>query len=90
MGLPVEEIERLGLTRARGKMRFITATGPQDFDTYLGWVTLGGEGATVTVIPQPMPVMGYEVLENLRYKVNPVTRKLEKISDDENGGPVAL
>ena len=51
---------------------------------------MGDEGASVAVIPMPVPVMGYELLELLRYKVNSVTGEIEKIPADEPAGPVIL
>ena len=42
---------------------------------------LGREFGTI-LVPASMPLIGYELLENLRYRVNPVTRELEKVPEE--------
>ena len=88
MGLPQEEIEALGLELIEeGQTRFLTATGPVELDTYLirGRVLTGrpgGKGFASMVAPAPMPLMGYEMLQTMRMRVNPVSEQLEEVSDD--------
>ena len=88
MGLPQGEIEALGLELIEeGQTRFLTATGPVELDTYLirGRVLTGrpgGKGFASMVAPAPMPLMGYEMLQTMRMRVNPVSEQLEEVSDD--------
>ena len=88
MGLPMEEIEALGLPMVPdGQMRFLTATGIVELDTYsiTGRLLIDrprGNGFTAMVAPAPIPLIGYERLQNMRLRVNPVTEQLEDVSDD--------
>jgi len=91
MGLPIGEIEELGLTLIPGgKRRFIAATGLLELDTYVALGRLGGVGFSATVIPTPVPLLGYEILESLRFRVNPVTQQLEEVPEDEPHPPYLL
>ena len=88
MGLPMEEIEALGLPQVPdGRMRFLTATGIVELETYsiTGRVLVDrprGNGFTAMVAPAPIPLIGYERLENMRLRVNPVTEVLEDVPDE--------
>ena len=88
MGLPLEEIEALGLSKVPdGQMRFLTATGVVEMETYsiTGRVLIDrprGNGFTAMVAPAPIPLIGYERLQNMRLRVNPVTEQLEDVPDD--------
>ena len=88
MGLPLEEIEALGLLKVPdGQMRFLTATGVVEMETYsiTGRVLVErprGNGFTAMVAPAPIPLIGYERLQNMRLRVNPVTEQLEDVPDD--------
>ena len=88
MGLPLEEIEALGLQQVPdGQARFLTATGIVELDTYAitGRVLADrprGNGFTAMVAPAPIPLIGYERLQNMRLRVNPVTEQLEDVPDD--------
>ena len=88
MGLPQEEIEALDLPRVPdGQTRFLTATGIVELDSYsiTGRVPVDrllGNGFTAMVAPAPMPLIGYERLQNMRFRVNPVTEQLEDVPDD--------
>ena len=88
MGLPVEEIEALGLQKVPdGQMRFLTATGIIELDTYsiTGRLLVDrprGNGFTAMVAPAPIPLIGYERLQNMRLRVNPVTEQLEDVPDE--------
>ena len=88
MGLPMEEIEALGLPLVPdGRMRFLTATGIVELETYsiTGRVLVDrprGNGFTAMVAPAPIPLIGYERLQNMRLRVNPVTEVLEDVPDE--------
>lgn len=93
MGLPVEEIEALGLLMVPdGQTRFLTATGIVELDTYsiTGRVIVDrprGNGFTAMVAPAPIPLIGYERLQNMRLRVNPVSERVEDVPDDEVNHP---
>jgi len=83
LALPMEEIETLGLRQSRGKIRLMSATGVVDVDTYFADGELLGQEFGAILVPASIPLIGYELLENLRYRVNPVTEELEKVPEDE-------
>ena len=93
MGLPIEEIEALGLPMVPdGKTRFLTATGVVELDTYsiTGRVVVDrprGNGFTAMVAPAPIPLIGYERLQNMRLRANPVSEQVEDVPDDEVNHP---
>ena len=93
MGLPLEEIEALGLPMVPdGRTRFLTATGVVELDTYsiTGRVIVDrprGNGFTAMVAPAPIPLIGYERLQNMRLRVNPVSEQVEDMPDDEVNYP---
>jgi predicted aspartyl protease len=88
MGLPLEEIEALGLQQVPdGQARFLSQSGIVELDTYAitGRVLADrprGNGFTAMVAPAPIPLIGYERLQNMRLRVNPVTEQLEDVPDD--------
>ena len=83
MGLSNEEIEALGLTRIpEGRTEVLRANGIVGLDMYLALGVVDGRGFAATVLPSPIPLIGYEVLENLRFRVNPVSRELETVPLD--------
>ena len=91
MGLPVEEIEALGLEMIiDGKRAFITATGRVEFDTYHIKGRIWGKGFGTMVAPSPIPLVGYEMLQDMRLKVNPVTEELEEVLEEDLGPPYML
>lgn len=91
MGLPMEEIEELGLApMLNGKRRFITATGPIELDTYTIMGTVRQKGFSTMVIPAPIPLMGYEMLQSMRFRVNPVSEELEEVPEEEIHPPYLL
>ena len=84
MGLPMEEIEALGLeVIPNGRRRFITANGVAEFDTYRIDGEIRGRGFATMVAPCPIPLVGYEMLQNMRLRVNPVSEEVEEVPDDE-------
>ena len=93
MGLPIEEIEALGLPIVHdGQTRFLTATGVVELDTYsiTGRVIVDrprGNGFTAMVAPAPIPLIGYERPQNMRLRVNPVSEQVEDVPDYEVDHP---
>lgn len=90
LALPAEEIEALGLRQARGRLRLMSATGIVEVNTYVTDGELMGEGFGAILVRASIPLIGYELLENLRFRVNPLTRKIEKVPEDEVGPPYQL
>ncbi len=91
MGLPLEDIEALGLYKFPGdKLRLMTGMGIMESDSYAAQVRIGEDRAPALVIVSPVPIIGYELLQHLRMRVNPVTEKLEKVPEDEEVFPPLL
>ena len=91
VGLPLEEIEALGLPKIPGgALRVITALGVTENEAYGAGVRIGDDRTAATVVVTPIPLIGYEVLENLRMKVIPVTQQLEKAPEEELMPPYVL
>ena len=87
LGLPMEEIQSLGLQPSTGIIRVMTVAGIVELDSYFAVGELNGERFGAMLIPKAEPLLGYELLQNLRYKVNPVTHEIEKVPDDERHPP---
>ena len=92
IGLPQREIDDLGLEPIpqNGVLQVRTAVGVVELQAYGISGVIDGRGFVGMVTPAPIPLLGYELLENLGYKVNPVSRSLERISQDEFGPPFML
>ncbi len=91
VGLPQEEIDQLRLTPIPdGTILVRTANGIVRRQSYLALGRIDGSGFAATVTPSPIPLIGYEFLENRGYRVNPVTETLERIPDDEFPPPYQL
>ena len=90
LSLPPEEIEALGLRPTGGTVRLMSATGVVDVETYLVVGELMGLRFGGVAVPSISPLLGYELLQNLRFKVNPVTHDIEKVPDDEIHPPYLL
>ena len=90
LGLPLEEIRALGLRKGRGKIRLMSATGVVEVDTYFAECELMGREFSALLVPASTPLLGYELLENLRYRVNPVTQEIEPVPDDVMHPPYLL
>ena len=91
VGLPKEDIEALGLPLLPGgRHKALTANGVVERDSYGAAKRLDGEIAHTVATESPIPIIGYNLLENLKLKVNPVTRSLERADDDEHMPPYAL
>ncbi len=68
----------------------VSATGPVDVETYHADGELMGQEFAAILVPAATPLLGYELLQNLRFKVNPVTHQIEKVPDDEIHPPFQL
>ena len=90
LALPPEEIEALGLEPSGGTVKLISATGLVDVPTYSARGQLRGELFAAVVVPASIPLLGCELLQNLRYRVNPVNHAIEKVPDDEIHPPYQL
>ena len=91
VGLPEADIEALGLVPIpNGRVRVRTATGIVERETFYALGQLEGQGFGTMVIAAPIPLIGYELLENMSFRVNPVTQSLERLADDEFGPPYML
>ena len=91
MGLPLEEIEALGLEMIpNGRGTYRTATGLAELDSYLLEGDIRGRGFGAMVVPMPIPVVGYEMLQTMRLKINPVTEEVEDVPEDEVGPPFLI
>ena len=90
VALPPEEIEALGLRPSGGTVRLMSATGPLDVQTYTVIGELRGQKFAGVAVPSATPLLGYELLQNLRYRVNTVTHDIEKVPDDEIYPPFLL
>ena len=90
LALPAEEIEALGLRQTGGRVRLMSATGIVSVDPYFAAGELMGEGFGAILVPASIPLIGYELLENLRFRVNPLTQEIEKVPEDEAGPPYLL
>ena len=90
LALPLEEIEALGLRQTRGRLRLMTATGIVEVNTYFADGELMGQEFGAIIVPASTALIGYELLENLRFKVNPVSGQLEKVPEDEVHPPYLL
>ena len=82
LGLPLEETEALGLQPSTGIIQVMTVTGVVQMDSYFATGELRGQRFGAMLIPTAEPLLGYELLQNLRYKMNPVTHEIEKVPDD--------
>ena len=90
VALPQEEIEALGLRPSGGTARLMSANGPVDVDTYTVVGELRGQRFAGVAVPSATPLLGYQLLQNLRYRVNTVTHDIEKVPDDEMYPPYLL
>ncbi len=90
LSLPPEEIEALGLRKGAGRLNLMSATGIVNVDTYFADGELMGQQFSAILVPASIPLIGYELRENLRFRVNPVTQKIEKVPDEEVHPPYLL
>ncbi|MDE2938411.1 MAG: aspartyl protease family protein [Chloroflexota bacterium] len=91
VGLPETDIKELGLTPVpNGRVRVRTANGIAERETFYALGELEGQGFGTMVVAAPIPLIGYELLENMSFRVNPVTQRLERAGDDEFVPPYQL
>ena len=90
VALPLEEIEALGLRPAGGKLRLRSATGIVELQSYHFDGELLGRWFGGILVPASTPLIGYEALENLGFRVNPVIRQIEPVPDDVIHPPFLL
>ena len=91
IGLPQSELDELGLSPIpNGVISVRTANGIIEQQSFwaLGEIERRGFGATVT--QAPIPLIGYHLLQTMRYRVNPVTESLERLPEEEFGPPYLL
>ena len=82
LALPPEEIEALGLEGGDwGTVRLVSAMGPVEVDTYFARGELKGQRFRAITVPSVTPLLGFEPLQNMRFKVNPVTHEIETVPD---------
>ncbi len=90
VALPLEEIEALGLRPGLGKLRLMSATGVVEVDTFHFDGELLGHWFGGIAVPASTPIIGYEALEDMRFRVNPVSRQIERVPDDVVHAPYLL
>ena len=91
IGLPSQDIEALGLPLVEGgRQKVLTAAGVIAQETYVATIRIEADVTPALVTEAPVPMIGWDVLERLRMKVNLVTHKLEKASEDEPMPPFML
>ena len=74
------DIDELGLHYI-GVADFGRAEKKVKLHTYSGMLQYDGQTISITVASQKMPVLGYQALELLELKVNPVAREVEVAQD---------
>ena len=91
MGLPKDDILALGLERIpNGRRRFMTSNGVVEFDTYRIDGEILGHGFATMVAQCPIPLVGYEMLQNMRLRINPANKEIEEVPHSENHPPYMI
>ena len=91
VGLPQREIDDLGLTPVLyGVRETLTQTGVIEQQIYSATGIIDGRGFACSVTESPIPLIGYHLLQTMRYRVNPVTESLERLPPEELGPPYRL
>lgn len=91
VGLPQDDMDELGLAPIpNGVISVRTANGIIEQRSYWVLGQIDGRGFVTVVTQAPIPLIGYHLLQTMRYRVNPVTESLERLSDDEFGPPYLL
>jgi predicted aspartyl protease len=88
VGLLPEQISGLGLHYI-GEQEFGRAKGKVTQKIYSGWLQYASQRIPVIITTQSIPVIGYQALEALEVKVNPVDRKLEPVFFQSGGEKMA-
>ncbi len=65
-------------------------TGIIEVNTYFADGELMGQEFGAILVPASTPLIGNELLENQRFRVNPVTQQIEKVPEDEVHPPYLL
>ena len=87
LALPREEIEALGHRQNQGTVRLTDDAGSAEVETYFAHGELLGREFGAVLVPAATPIIGFHLLQNLRFKVNPATLQIENVSDDEFAPP---
>ena len=91
VGLPQSEIEELGLVAVPyGTRETLTQTGVIEQQIYSATGIIDDLGFACSVTESPIPLIGYHLLQTMRYRVNPVTESLERLPPEELGPPYRL
>ncbi len=91
IGLSQEDIDELELSPVpNGVLQVPTATGIVERQSYWAIGEIDGRGFGTMITEVPIPLIGYHLLESLRYRVNPDTHTLERIPADEPSPPYML
>ena len=91
IGLPQRDIDELDLSPIpNGVLQVLTANGIVERQSYWAIGEIDGRGFGTMITEAPIPLIGYHLLESLRYRVNPVAHTLERIPMDEPSPPYML
>ncbi len=91
IGLLRQDIDELELSPVpNGVLQVLTATGIVERQSYWAIGEIDGRGFGTMITEAPIPLIGYHLLESLRYRVNPVSHTLERIPADEPSPPYML
>ena len=91
IGLPQSELDELGLSPIpNGVISVRTANGIIEQQSFWALGEIEGRGFGATVTQAPIPLIGYHLLQTMRYRVNPVTESLERLPEEEFGPPYLL
>lgn len=84
IGLPQQDIDELDLSPIpNGVLQVLTANGIVERQSYWAIGEIDGRRFGTMITEAPIPLIGYHLLESLRYRVNPVAHTLERIPTDE-------
>lgn len=81
LSLPLPEIEALGLRKCGGKMKVEREDGVFAVETYFAEGEFRGEIFGAIAVAAAIPMLGYNLLQNLRFRLNPATGEIEKVPD---------
>lgn len=81
LSLPLLEIEALGLRKCGGRMKVEREGGVFDAETYFAEGEFRSEIFGAIAVAAPIPMLGYNLLQNLRFRLNPATGEIEKVPD---------
>ena len=92
VGIPQADIDALGLdTVPNASARLMTADGTiKDTPIYIAVGMLEGTGFVNGAVPAAMPLVGYNLLQDLGFKVDLVNERIEPRPEGEIGPPFLL